>query len=283
MPKIGMPPMGTTITLPEYTGGRLSPTQIDMYLRCPLQYYHRYVEGVSIPPGVALVEGSSHHAALELNNNYKVREHEDLSTPKIVERFEDEFSTRQKDIEEWDGETPESVMARGRGIIKSYLSTFAGRFQPDVVEKEFHLLVGAVPVIGYMDTAGTIQDNPRKVVKSAVDYKVAARAKSDKEVNESIQLGFYGWGLKSEMDNENGNKTGTVEAGFCTLKKTKTPSTDWQSTVVTPARFKWLRNIVTSVAWAIQCGVFPPCDPTNWCCDPKFCGYYHSCKGKYDK
>lgn len=295
MSESNMPEIAESITLPDFTGGRLSPTQIDMYQRCPLQYFHRYVEGRKVPPGVALVEGSAHHAALETNNRYKIREHEDLPTPRLIERFQDEFDTRKGEIENWEGESSDSVVHRGRGLLKEYLNSFAPTFQPNLVEHEFEIRVGAIPVIGYMDAAGDRvgTDAPnsfvgRKSAKSevkvvtAVDYKVAARAKSESEVANSLQLGFYGWGLQHILTTSQGTKC-PIEAGFCILKKTKTPAVEWQSSIITPARLKWLRQVVTYIADAITKGVFPPCDPTSWCCSEKFCGFYQTCRGRFDK
>lgn len=277
MQKLTMPPVEYKVELPQSCGGRLSPTQIDMYLRCPLQYYHRYIEGAKEPPGVALIEGSSHHAGLEMNNNHKVVAHEDLPIHRIVERFEDEFSTRKKDITDWQGETTESIINRGRKIVKTYLNDFAPHLQPELVEHEFKLKVGAVPVIGYMDVAGDFSigdDGPTR--KVAIDYKVVARAKSAAEVEGSVQLGFYGWGLRDLLSQKE------VGAGFCCLKKTKTPSVEWQPTKITTGRLRWLRHIVTHVAFGIQSGSFPPCDPCSWCCCPRFCGFYAQCRGKYN-
>ena len=53
-----------------------------MYLRCPRQYYHRYVEGHKEPPGWAMVAGLSGHEALEMNNLTKIDTGEDLPTPR---------------------------------------------------------------------------------------------------------------------------------------------------------------------------------------------------------
>ena len=275
-----MPLIDQEVKLPDFTGGRLSPTQITMYLRCPLQYFHRYVRGSKEPPGVALIEGSAHHASLEMNNKHKVNTKEDLPVKLVVEKFEDDFNTKKKDIGDWEKETTESVISRGRGILKVYFSEFAPKLQPELVEHEFILNIGSVPVLGYMDVAGKVENNKNV----AVDYKVVSRAKTQAEILGDIQLGFYGWGLKKKLLFEDSSTDNNlpVFSGFCMLKKTKRPEVEWSCCKITNNRLLWLRQLVLHVAHSIQKGSFPPCDPTSWACSSKFCGYYKECRGKFD-
>ena len=42
---------------------RLSISRLNMMLRCPMQYKHRYVDGAIAPPGVALIVGKGTHRA----------------------------------------------------------------------------------------------------------------------------------------------------------------------------------------------------------------------------
>jgi len=60
---------GTKIQLPTKS---LSVTQLLMYMKCPAMYEKRYVEGKKEPPGIALIEGSSGHDALEFQNAFQI-------------------------------------------------------------------------------------------------------------------------------------------------------------------------------------------------------------------
>jgi len=101
-----------------------------------------------------------------------------------------------------------------------------------------------------------------------------ARKKSEWELNNSVQLTYYGMALTHLT------KVRSPTAGFCCLKKTKKPEVEWQPTMITPARVKWFKFVATETAKAIKKGSFPPCDPTSWCCCEKFCGFFDICKDK---
>ena len=44
-----------------------SPSQINMFLRCPAQWKFRYVDRIIAPPKSSLVQGKAYHKALETN------------------------------------------------------------------------------------------------------------------------------------------------------------------------------------------------------------------------
>lgn len=252
----------------------LSPTQIDMYLRCPLQYYHRYVLGRKSPPAVALVEGSAHHEALRHNNEYKRSRGRDLSVKTLVEKFADHFSDRSKEIEDWEGDSADKVIDRGRAMVSSYVEKFAPRLRPDAVEQEVRLKVGPVEVMGFVDVEGTVKG----VVtpgdrRSVVDYKTVSRKKSEDELASSLQLTFYGMAMAQQADQTD------LDVGFCNILKKGDIA--WQPTKMNRARIKWFRQVVLRVADSISRGSFPPTDPASWACSEKFCGYWSQCRGKH--
>ena len=132
--------------------GYLSATQVTMHKKCGLQYYKRYIEGKKRPPGIALIEGSSHHASLEYNNKYKVKQHEDRKVKQLVSRFEDEFDTRNKEVEDW-GYDSVCIMEREgklhpaksfRGITRSngFPDFIAFRDYPDCWECDNKEVIG---------------------------------------------------------------------------------------------------------------------------------------------
>lgn len=260
----------------ELPTGYLSPSQIEMYCRCPMQYEWRYIKKLKQPPGVALVEGTATHAAMELNNLHKVKKHVDLKAKSVVDCFCDTFSKEKKQIEDWAGETEKSVVERGRAVIPRYLDSFAPRFQPEVVEHELRFMVGPVEVLGYVDVAGQL--SPVKIKSklarpTVVDYKTSAKGKTEADLAGSVQLTFYGWGGREFLGAKD------PDVGFCVFKKTRQPEVEWQSTRVSAGRIKWFRRLTLRVADSISRGAFPPCDPTSWCCCPRFCGFYSQCRG----
>ena len=258
----------TKIQLPQ---PYLSPTQIEMYLRCPMQYQFRYIQGKKDAPGLALVEGSSHHEALAVQNEERKRTGTNLKPVQMVEAFADALLSREDEIKDWEGESRDSLIHRGAGMVTSYLrSDFAIQLEPKRIEQEVTLPVGPVQVLGYLDVDGTL--GPLGAV--VADYKTVSKVKSQAELEASLQLTYYAMAERKLFKTK-------AKAGFVNLVKKKKPETVWQITTVSPGRIRWFRRIVLHVANSISRGDFPPTNPTNWCCSHRWCGYWSQCRGKY--
>lgn len=253
----------TKIQLPK---GYLSPSQIDMYLRCPMQYKHRYVDGIVSPPGIALVEGSSHHEALALNNQNKIKTGDDLGEGEVVDAFAASFEKRKVEIEDWEGEDVDTVVGRGRKMIKAYMSDFAGSFRPVKQEFDVSAKVGDVEVRGITDASGAVKERP-----TIVDYKTVSRSKSQAELESSLQLSFYAM-VESE--------TGDVDFDVGYVNLLKSGKVNPQFIGYNANRVKWFRAVALSVANSISLGNFPLTAPESWCCSERFCGYWSRCRGR---
>ena len=88
----------------------LSATQLTMYWRCPEQYRRRYLEGETIPPAIALIQGGAFHVGCETNFKQKVGTHEDLPASQIADVAVASFDDRLKGG---------SGRGDGRGVIAS--------------------------------------------------------------------------------------------------------------------------------------------------------------------
>jgi len=267
----------TKLQLPKGSGGRLSPTQMNMWLKCGMMYWFRYGEGIKKPPAVAMIEGSAHHKALEVNNNHHVEQGVNLSPDELLSVFNDDFSTRKKNLESgvWDGEPEGVIRDRAEGLIKRYVGGFAQDYAAEESEQRFEAKVGDVPVLGIVDTVGDLNSSVLKGKKHrvVVDYKITGKAKAQSELDGSLQLSMYGW---SKLK---GTRKRSITAGFCCLKKTKVPAVQWQPVQIGVARVLWFQRIVLSVADGISRGAFPLCNPESWWCCEKWCGYWHLCRG----
>ena len=88
----------------------LSVTQLRMYLRCPLQYYFRYICGLKIPPTGDITLGRTVHAALEENYRQKVETHRDLPLDQVYdilsERWDEEAQLTLSEEDEKPGRLP---------------------------------------------------------------------------------------------------------------------------------------------------------------------------------
>lgn len=278
---ISKPKAGGKYTLPL---GFLSPTQIEMYLKCPRQYKFRYAERLKMPPGVALAEGGSHHIVLHHNNLNKVKTGKDFKPRKAFETFADAFDTECKNVEDWEGETKDSILKRGKHMIHRYLALFAPNVQPiskDSIEHSFVSDIAGLEIRGIIDVCVRPAEQAERVVVAEaamltiIDYKTGKKARSSGEVLASIQLGCYGIHLAQKLPR--GNR---IDAGFCILKKTMSANPiSYTGARITQKRMKHTKKVIVDVAKSISLGSFPRCDPSHWICNPKYCGYHRKCYG----
>lgn len=256
---------GTVIQLPT---PKLSVTQVTMYMKCPAQYEQRYVLGKKDPPGIALVEGSSNHAALEFQNAYQIVHGEPARLKKVLEHFGDDLSTRAKEVPnvEWRraGETRDSVFHRGVGLLTTYMKTTVKEFKPVAAEQGFDILVQGVPFQGFIDLA---EDG------ALWDYKVVSKSsfsKYKRGIDHDFQLTAYAYA------------TGITRVGFVPLVKDSGEIHVLRSKRTKP-NLKGFEYVVDRVARAISKGAFPLCMPDSWWCNARFCGYYkEDCRGKFE-
>jgi len=248
--------------------GYLSITQVGMYQRCGKQYEYRYIEKKKAPPGVALVEGICHHDAVEMDNEHKFTHGDNLRKEIVVEKFADEFMSKKKEIpkSEWivAGEDEDDVIDRGIGMLNNYCEQIAGLIIPShLPERKVEVELGGVPVMAFID----VEDK-----KSVIDYKVSKVSKSQNDVDNDLQLTICSYGSKKKR------------VAFCNFTKTKSCAVKVIESQRKQGDYIVADAIIGSVAEAIKAGVFPMCDPANtFPCSPKWCGYWHMCRGKMMK
>jgi len=264
--------MSTTpeLTLPR---GYLSISQIEMYIRCPRSYYFRYIKGIVSPPSIALVTGSSGHAALEMNFRYKANDPNRMDAPvsDVMDAFSDEFDVRSKELDRGTPLSLSNEKDRTYGLLQKHQEEIAPSLVPesaDSVEQELKMEIGGIQMLGYADLVTT---------DSVVDHKFVGKVKSAADANNSLQLTFYA------------KATGKDQGAFnCLVKSKLSPKAGrWSvpkvqivpGAVRTDLDYAWLENVVKSIAISISAGVFPPTDPCSWACSEKFCGFWHMCRG----
>jgi CRISPR/Cas system-associated exonuclease Cas4 (RecB family) len=251
---------------------RVSFSQIDTYLRCPKQWYWRYIEGKKEIPGIALLEGSSHHKAFQENNLKKKEKGRDLKARQLTDIFADDLKTRlekEEDKVNWGEETFNSLHARAKVWHEKYANDIAPHIAPDKVEEMFKLTV-KLPELEF-DMNGFIDLTHSGQVK---DYKTTSEygyREKKKEVNTSLQLSYYS------------HATGLKDVGYICLIKGNNPDIGILPSRRSKSQIKWALDVAGEVVKGIQKKSFPMCNPTSWCCDPRWCGFYKLCRGKVEK
>ncbi len=241
----------------------LSVTQIKMFLRCPLQYKFRYIDGLKIPPTSSLTLGKSVHSALEGNYRQKIETKQDLPAEKMLDLFSDRW---EKEVQETifdEDENAGTIKDDGIKLVGIYHGQISPTIQPKLVEKEFNLSFENVNytlkgIIDLVDVEGTI-----------IDHKTAKRSMMTEDVESNIQLTCYSLAYRSLFG------TPEKELRFDVMVKTKIPKLQQISTSRTQADIDRFLKVVGYVSKAIQSGLFYPCEDRQTC---SWCGYRGICK-----
>jgi len=277
--------------------GYLSASQIGSYLRCGLQYYFRYIEGLVLPPNVAMMTGTACHKGFEIWYEDTIEEGEPscLTGSQVADLAiaEVETEVEEKHIK-LAGEEKDQAVIEIQTAITSYIDTVAPRIKPIAVEKEITFdIVEGIPILAFIDLirdkAGwePKQDNDNTNVV-VCDYKVTTKKWNINQLVNNLQFMLYSIGTGvDEVEIHNLRKTtGKV-------KQTKEMTTGWDnpSQDVT-TNIRMLRHsfsseaekahtvlIAKKVAEGITKGNFMPCTPDAWCCNEKWCGYWGLCRG----
>jgi len=275
--------------------GYLSHSQIEMYLKCPRQYYFRYIRDEKRPPAVAMTLGSSAHKAVETTHHHIVDHKTPAPIEMVLAAYSDTFDKKAVDVpdEEWqeEGNDKGSVKDAGVRLVTIYNRDFAPLVKPQVnngvrgIEKKIEVSVAGVPMVGYIDLIDTNADAimspeerallqahgadvPEMFRTAVTDFKTKSKSVSQAEIDGSFQLTFYSYAEGISM------------VRYDQLLRQKKPKVKRMHSQRTQKDYGWMSEIVSSVAKAITAGIFPPCDPTSWACTPKWCGFYHMCRGK---
>lgn len=265
-------PLVSDATLPD-AKPHLSPTQLDLYCKCPEAYRRRYIEREVIPPGIAILQGQSVHRAAEINFRQKLSTRVDLPILEIVEAAAASFDEQKA------GEVSLSrdEMARGASVVlgeakdeavkcaEVLARDIAPEYQPVLVEEKVRIVLDNSPrdLLCILDMA-----DERGIVS---DYKVSGKRKSQADADSSVALTTYAAAHRIA--------TGKLpsELRLEVIVKNKTPVRQVVSTTRAKADFVALAARVNAVQSSIDAGSFPPATPGAWWCGPRWCGYWSTC------
>lgn len=229
-----------------------------MLMRCPRQYEFRYVRGFKEPPAVALTEGQCHHRALQFLNDGFIAKRKWPKLKDVVSTFHDHWSKGKKEIEDWRGENARQVESRADVMLDHYYTQVRATTNPEEAEVYFSASIAGANVVGYIDLLEG---------QHVVDYKVAARVLSARDLENHAQLGLYC------------ALTGRAKGVIITLCKKN------QGVFVSTGAFRpsvwalWWKEQVARVQALRKAGSFPMCDPTSWVCSSDYCGFWNRCRG----
>lgn len=272
--KFNYPPNFQDEGLPK---GILSPSQFDMFRRCPRQYMYRYIDERVQPPAVAMIRGTAIHHGAEVTHRNTIDNGVPLKLEEAEQEVADIYEERAQDVEDWEGADKGQTKDATVRNFRIYYLQAVPKIKPVKVEHAFAQFIGTVPVRGIIDLVDsivtdkpTVDDDPDNppMVEVVSDLKVTTRKWPEQKLRHAPQLTFYAIVEETER----------VRVDFLLDQKSGTKYNPMQSIRDTNDK-QILVEDLEEVVFLIKQGHFPRCDPTTWACTPRFCGYYETCRG----
>lgn len=239
----------------------VSVSQIRMYLRCPAQYYFRYVLGLKIPPPGAAVLGRAVHRGLEFYFREKLACPEGPPIGEVLEAFDAAFEAERQDAD-WRDDDPAKAKDDGVRLLRLHHEDVARHLVPAAVERRVEIPLAGTTLLGFIDleTCGGL----------IVDHKTVARTPPENKAQEDVQLSAYALAYLAVHE----RLPAGVRLDF--LVRGKQPKIVTRPAVRTMRDVERFAKLASGVAAAIRAGVFYP-NPDSFMCTPGSCGYWEEC------
>jgi putative RecB family exonuclease len=261
----------------------LSVSQVECYLRCPMQYEWRYIKGIKSAPGIAMVQGSTLHKGLETGYKYMKLNKKLPPLEMIMDEYSGAFTKGlTSDVVLEEGEDEKFIRTQGETFLKDWHANKAVKIKPVAVESKFITMFGGVPTVGAIDIIDRTEvplsesqrwenktdDSTDPLLDVIVDNKFLKKAYSEADAKNSLQMSLYA------------HATGIGRQRYDLYVKSKIPKLTEMLTSRNAKDVKWAAKTFAFVADSISKGIFPMCSPSSWGCSERFCGYWASCRGK---
>lgn len=251
----------------------LSHSSVEKYLTCPKSWEWQYLvrpEGISTSEA-RLVGSALHHQMAELLLAKANRTSLTLEQAQagLVEELESKL-TNLLSIRPTAGFIPSQEIKVAIELLEEWHAKIYRNFHADAdkIEKKIEVEIAGYPFLGFIDA---IDYTEKEMV---IDWKVTKSAKTQSNADTSLQLSTYAIA------------TGIRNVGFCSLVKPRANAKNWKPSVqlVTSTRvdhqLKWAEEVIAGVAEGIGRKAFPPCSPSAFLCNEKYCDFWFLCRGK---
>jgi RecB family exonuclease len=249
----------------------LSPSKIDTFERCQLQFKYRYLDGRIKPPAAAAAIGTATHKAIELNLRAKLETGELLPLDAVKDAARDNIENA------WAGgviDDPDAPMGKGGAVDEAvslaglHASEVAPTIQPTAVERGLGMEVNAGLVItSHLDVVEA--DGLR-------DTKTIAQTPSEIKGEHMAQGQLYAVVM---LANDGALPRALKIDYLVKLKREKKALTLVAPVTEETAQRALERVTLTArvIHRAIETGDFLPAAANGWMCSRKWCGYFSEC------
>lgn len=249
----------------------LSVSQVRKYLKCGLQYYFHYIEGVTgSPPTANMLRGSAVDAAANTHFQSRIDTSKGLTESAFIEKAV-HYHDEQKDNYDFAlkgdndylhssriGESRDQTSKLG----KRYFTDFANSLVPAEVQKKYEVqYIDKMDFIGYADliTAdGTIIDNKVKKRNAVGD------------LTRDLQLVAYSFLNDGEQTHS--------EVGLAIVTDTKEPRAFYYTQTIFPEHKKIAKSRINAAYKGLQAKIFNPAPEGSWYCSEKWCEFWAICE-----
>jgi hypothetical protein len=222
----------------------ISPSRLNLWLRCPLAFRLRYIDGIRSPPSTSMFVGKMVHAGLECYYRHK-QAGVMLPVSDVIQRMDACWESLAAEDGVGFKDTAEEAKLRTQsgGLVTAYLTQLpADEPAPTTVETRLEVpLVDpftgedlGIPLLGIVDLVVSCDDGPL-----VCDFKTSARSGGPVEIMHEVQLTAYAY-LFRQLSDE-------FEAGLeiRSLIKTKVPKIEYHRYAArTDAHFRRFFQIV---------------------------------------
>lgn len=253
---------------------RISFSRISSYLMCGEVYKRAYELKEVCPPGIVLLRGRSFHQGAAKNFKQKKETGKDMPKSQVTDFMDSVFEYIRREegfrlTQEEQSVGKAKTLDKARYTIKSLGEIFADKFAPPihpdwVEEKRVIKIPGTdVELSSKLDLATTARE--------VIEMKTTVRTWSQQKVDTDIQLTWYSLMYESIT----GEKPSRIQLAAFVVKTI--PDIVPVYTERTLRDYKVLERVINSAIEGIKKGVFLPCERGHWKCNPKYCGYWHTC------
>ncbi len=241
----------------------LSSSRVNMFLRCPRQFFYRYCEGLVVPPSGAMTRGSSYHRGVHANMSQKIETHEDLPVNDVLDVFSTEYEARAHDTFWLDTEDKGEIKDSGIVLLREYQNIIAPTIQPVASEQEFELQLenkewAFTGILDIKDDEEVIHEN-----------KTSSRSLRQPRQEHLLQLTAYLTGAwQAEVVGRQGRLTYAVSK--------KLPEIVSHDVIMSQAGVLYFLTIIAQVANAIESEIWT-LNRSHNLCSKRYCGYSGMC------